>query len=241
MSTQVKTSLSERLATVPWQDLRERLSQQGFATTGPLLSPDECEALKALYAQADRFRSRIVMARYGFGQGEYQYFRYPLPESVQTLRSQFYSELVAVANQWQEQLGLPVRFPEQLKDFLARCHDAGQMRPTPLLIKYGVGDYNCLHQDLYGEHQFPIQLTLQLSRPGQDFSGGEFVLVQQRPRRQSKVQVVSLTQGEAVLFAVNHLPAQGQRSFYRTTLKHGVSPIVSGERYSAGIIFHDAK
>jgi hypothetical protein len=194
-----------------------------------------------LYADARHFRSRVVMQRHGFGQGEYQYFSYPLPDIVAQLRATLYPRLVGVANAWNEAMGIDVRYPPKHADFLARCHEAGQQRPTPLLLQYGPGDYNCLHQDLYGEHVFPIQVAVLLSRPGEDFTGGEFVLTEQRPRMQSRPEVVPLRQGDAVVFAVHHRPVQGSRGFYRVNMRHGVSTLRSGHRHTLGIIFHDAQ
>jgi hypothetical protein len=206
-----------------------------------LITPAECEALTGLYAEDSLFRSRIVMERHGFGRGEYKYFGYPLPEIIAGLRSAIYPRLAPVANRWNMALGIDIRFPEEHADFIARCHDAGQTRPTPLLLRYGAGDYNCLHQDLYGEHVFPIQVAILLSEPGRDFTGGEFVITEQRPRMQSRPEVVPLRQGDAVVFAVHHRPVQGSRGFYRVNLRHGVSRIRSGHRRTLGIIFHDAQ
>lgn len=216
------------------------LDTYGCAVLPGLLTPSECRDLAALYGQDDGFRSRVVMARHGFGQGEYRYFAYPLPGAVQQLREALYPRLVGIANRWNETLGIAVRYPLQHKDFLARCHAAGQVRPTPLLLQYGPGDYNCLHQDLYGEHVFPLQVAVLLSAPGADFTGGEFVLTEQRPRMQSRAEVVPLGQGDAVVFAVHHRPVQGTRGAYRVTLRHGVSRLRSGTRHTLGIIFHDA-
>jgi hypothetical protein len=232
--------LEQRVQALPWTDLHEALHAQGWATTPALLSPDESAGLAGLYAQEAGFRSRVVMARHGFGRGEYRYFAYPLPPAVQALREAFYPHLVPVANQWSEALGLSTRYPGKLSDLLARCHEAGQTRPTPLLLQYGAGDYNCLHQDLYGEHVFPLQVAFLLSEPGRDFTGGEFTLVEQRPRMQSRPHVVSLRQGQAVVFAVRHRPVQGTRGAYRVNLRHGVSTVLTGQRHTAGIIFHDA-
>jgi hypothetical protein len=216
------------------------LSERGYATTVPLLTPAECADMAALYADAARFRSRVIMQRHAFGRGEYQYFNYPLPKLVAELRRAIYPHLAPVANEWAEALGQTAEFPARLDDYLARCHAAGQKRPTPLILKYGADDYNCLHQDLYGPLVFPLQMTVLLSAPSQDFTGGEFLLVEQRPRAQSRAEVVPLRQGEAVIFAVNHRPAGGTRGYYRLALRHGVSRIRSGERYALGIIFHDA-
>jgi len=216
------------------------LLMQGNVVLPALLSATECEAVTRLYPQAAMFRSRVVMARHGFGRGEYQYFSYPLPEVVQGLRSALYPRLAAVANQWNEAMGIDERYPPEHAQFLARCHAAGQTRPTPLLLQYAQGDYNCLHQDLYGEHVFPLQVAVLLSRPGQDFTGGEFVLTEQRPRMQSRAEVVPLRQGDAVVFAVHHRPVQGSRGFYRVNMRHGVSTVRSGHRHTLGVIFHDA-
>ena len=228
-------------ATTRWADTLAELSSQGSAVIKQLLSASECEALVRLYPESQHFRSRIVMQRHGFGQGEYQYFSYPLPETVARLRATLYPELVGLANAWNEAMGMEVRYPEDHTRFLARCHAAGQQRPTPLLLQYGPGDYNCLHQDLYGEHVFPIQVAVLLSRPGEDFTGGEFVLTEQRPRMQSRPEVVPLAQGDAVVFAVHQRPVQGSRGFYRVNMRHGVSRLRSGQRHTLGIIFHDAQ
>lgn len=224
-----------------WAETTAELSQQGSAVIPQLLSAADCEALVRLYPDSRHFRSRVVMQQHGFGRGEYQYFSYPLPETVARLRATLYPELVGVANAWNEAMGLEVRYPEDHASFLARCHAAGQQRPTPLLLQYGPGDYNCLHQDLYGEHVFPIQVAVLLSRPGEDFTGGEFVLTEQRPRMQSRPEVVALNQGDAVVFAVHHRPVQGGRGFYRVNMRHGVSTLRSGRRHTLGVIFHDAQ
>lgn len=224
-----------------WAETLAALNRQGSAVIPQLLSAQECEALIALYPQAQHFRSRVVMQRHGFGQGQYQYFSYPLPQTVARLRNTLYPPLVGLANAWNEAMGIALRYPEDHADFLARCHAAGQQRPTPLLLQYGTGDYNCLHQDLYGEHVFPIQVAVLLSRPGEDFMGGEFVLTEQRPRMQSRAEVVPLRQGDAVVFAVHHRPVQGTRGFYRVNMRHGVSTLRSGHRHTLGIIFHDAQ
>ncbi|MEO6016203.1 MAG: 2OG-Fe(II) oxygenase [Polaromonas sp.] len=221
--------------------LADELQAGGCSVIPQLLTTAECAAITGLYPEKHHFRSRVVMARHGFGRGEYQYFNYPLPGLVQTLRATLYPPLVGVANRWNEAMGLPVRYPAAHDDFLARCHAAGQTRPTPLLLQYGGGDYNCLHQDLYGEHVFPLQAAVLLSQPGEDFTGGEFVLTEQRPRMQSRPEVVSLTQGDAVVFAVHHRPVQGSKGFYRVNLRHGVSRLRSGHRHTLGIIFHDAQ
>jgi len=224
-----------------WDSLAASLDAEGYAVIPSLLSPAESDELVGLYAQEERFRSRVVMARHGFGRGEYQYFSYPLPTRVAELRTALYPRLAVVANRWHEAMGLDVRFPADHAAFLQRCHEAGQTRPTPLLLQYEAGDYNCLHQDLYGEHVFPLQVAVLLSRPGKDFSGGEFVLTEQRPRMQSRPAVVPLEHGDAVVFAVHQRPVRGTRGVYRVTMRHGVSRIRSGNRHTLGVIFHDAK
>jgi uncharacterized protein len=234
-------AVSERLSALDWAAITASLDARGFATTGALLTADECVALAARYAERETFRGRVAMARHGFGQGEYKYFAYPLPEPIASLREALYPPLASVANRWHERLGIETRFPATLAAMLDRCLAAGQSRPTPLLLKYGSTDYNCLHQDLYGEHVFPIQATVLLSAPGKAFEGGEFTIVEQRPRRQSRAHVVPLALGEAVLFAVNIRPMQSARGFARAVLRHGVSEVRAGERYTAGIIFHDAR
>jgi hypothetical protein len=230
-----------RITALDWPRIAGELNAHGAATTGPLLTPEECAELAALYPGETGFRSRIVMARHGFGRGEYKYFAQPLPPLVAGLRAALYPRLVSVANAWNEALGTPRRFPAELAAFTAECHAAGQTRPTPLLLRYGPGDYNCLHQDLYGEAVFPLQVAILLSEPGRDFEGGEFVLTEQRPRMQSRAEVVPLRQGEGVAFAVHHRPVQGTRGTYRVMLRHGVSRIRTGERFTLGIIFHDAR
>lgn len=229
------------LTDIDWTALTEELQTRGSALLPQLLSPAECMAISALYPQAACFRSRVVMAHHGFGQGEYQYFSYPLPDMVQALRTALYPKLVGVANRWNEVMGIDVSYPTEHAEFLARCHNAGQTRPTPLLLQYAEGDYNCLHQDLYGEHVFPLQVAVLLSRPGEDFTGGEFVLTEQRPRMQSRPEVVPLAQGDAVVFAVHHRPVQGSKGFYRVNMRHGVSRLRSGHRHTLGVIFHDAQ
>jgi uncharacterized protein len=221
-------------------DLGDRLDADGCAIIPGVLSETDCAALRDCYATDDLFRSRVVMARHGYGRGEYRYFRYPLPDRVAQLRASLYPPLAAVANRWHEALRIDVRFPADHATFLQRCHDAGQTRPTPLVLKYGEGDYNCLHQDLYGEHVFPLQVALLLSEPGCDFTGGEFVLTEQRPRMQSRVEVVPLRRGDGVVFPVRQRPVRGTRGVYRVTLRHGVSRVRSGNRHTLGIIFHDA-
>jgi len=229
------------MSPINWTRLADDLDARGNTVVPGLLRPTECRELVDLYDREELFRSRVTMARHGFGRGEYQYFAYPLPARVAALREQFYPRLAPIANQWNERMRVKVRYPETHRDYLARCHQAGQSRPTPLILKYGPGDYNCLHQDLYGEHVFPLQLTVLLSVEGADFEGGEFVLTEQRPRMQSRPEVVRLRQGDAVVFAVSHRPVQGTRGDYRVNLRHGVSRIISGQRYTLGIIFHDAK
>jgi uncharacterized protein len=228
------------MKTIEWERVARDLDAQGSAVIERLISPKECAALAALYPNDALFRSRVVMAKHGFGQGEYKYFAYPLPELIAKLRTTLYPHLAAVANRWNEAMGMELGFPAKHSEFIKRCHGAGQRRPTPLLLQYGPGDYNCLHQDLYGEHVFPLQLTLLLSEPGRDFAGGEFVLTEQRPRMQSRAEVVPLRQGDAVIFAVHHRPVRGTRGAYRVNLRHGVSRVRSGRRHTAGIIFHDA-
>ena len=220
--------------------LAASLDRDGFAVLPQLLDAEECRGVVALYDERDKFRSRVVMARHGYGSGEYKYLAYPLPPPIAELRRNLYPALAPIANKWEQQLGRPAAFPEALDRYLERCHDAGQRRPTPLILKYGPGDYNCLHQDLYGELVFPLQATVLLSQPGEDFSGGEFLLVEQRPRRQSKGEVVALRQGDAVIFPVHHRPVAGSRGFYRATMRHGVSRVHSGARFTLGLIFHDA-
>jgi hypothetical protein len=230
-----------RVSALDWEEISQALDAQGCAVLERLLPPETCAALAALYPDDGQFRSRVVMGRHGFGRGEYKYFSYPLPSIIAGLRPELYDRLAPVANRWNEAMGLEVRYPAGHAAFLARCHAAGQRKPTPLLLQYDPGDFNCLHQDLYGEHVFPIQVAILLSAPGRDFTGGEFVLTEQRPRMQSRVDVVPLRQGDAVAFAVHHRPVQGTRGVYRVNLRHGVSRIRSGRRHTAGIIFHDAE
>jgi uncharacterized protein len=225
---------------VGWPDLLTGLDERGYAVLPGLLGERECRSVAALYADEAAFRSRVVMARHNFGRGEYKYLRYPLPSLIAELREALYPRLAPFANRWHKRLHLEPRFPARLDAYLARCHAAGQQRPTPLILKYETGDYNCLHQDLYGELVFPIQATVLLSKPDDDFTGGEFLLVEQRPRMQSKGEVVPLGQGDAVLFAVNFRPVTGTRGDYRVTIRHGVSRLHTGNRYTLGIIFHDA-
>ncbi|MDB5412727.1 MAG: hypothetical protein JWR10_1062 [Rubritepida sp.] len=228
------------LAGLDWARIGAELDAEGAATTGVLLSLEQCAALTALYDEEGRFRSRVVMARHGYGRGEYQYFANPLPPDVLALRGALYAALAPIANRWNAALGNAVRFPPTHAEFLARCHAAGQLRPTPLLLRYGAGDYNCLHQDLYGEHVFPLQAAFLLSEAQRDFTGGEFVLTEQRPRMQSRVNVVPLRQGEGVIFAVHQRPVQGTRGVYRVNMRHGVSRLREGRRHTLGIILHDA-
>jgi len=234
-------SVSERVEKLDWERVWQDLDAQGGVMIGRLLSPDESQSLAALYPKDDIFRSRVVMARHGFGRGEYKYFRYPLPDLIAGLRTAIYPHLVPIANRWNEAMGIDVRYPEEHADFIERCRQAGQDRPTPLLLQYGADDYNYLHQDLYGEHVFPLQLTILLSRPDKDFTGGEFVMTEQRPRMQSRPLVVPLRQGDGVVFAVHNRPVQGTRGMYRVNLRHGVSRVRSGHRHTVGIIFHDAQ
>jgi hypothetical protein len=233
-------TLAARLAPIDWQALSADLDAYGCAVIGNLLPPEQCRELATLYDEEARFRSRVVMARHGFGRGEYKYFAYPLPPVVAELRAAVYPRLAPVANRWNQAMKIAARFPDTHAAFLKRCHAAGQTRPTPLLLRYGPGDYNCLHQDLYGEHVFPLQLAILLSRPDADFTGGEFLLTEQRPRMQSRGEVVPLRQGDGVIFAVHQRPVQGSRGTYRVTMRHGVSRIRSGKRATLGIIFHDA-
>jgi hypothetical protein len=230
-----------RKLAVDWKAVAAGLDAQGSAVLSGLIPPTRCRALAALYGDDGIFRSRVVMARHGFGRGEYKYFSYPLPPLIAKLRGELYPELAKIANCWNEAMGIAARFPDDHAPFIERCHMAGQRRPTPLLLQYGPGDYNCLHQDLYGEHVFPLQLTILLSQPGRDFTGGEFVMTEQRPRMQSRAEVVPLQQGDAVVFAVHNRPVRGTRGVYRVNLRHGVSRLRSGQRYTAGIIFHDAQ
>jgi hypothetical protein len=223
-----------------WPVVAGELEAHGCAVIGPLLDAAQCEALVGLYDTESLFRKRVVMARHGYGRGEYQYFVYPLPPEVEALRTALYPSLAEIANRWNEALGRETRFPPTHQEFLERCHAAGQTQPTPLLLRYGPGDFNCLHQDVYGEHVFPLQVAVLLDRPGVDFAGGEFVLTEQRPRVQSRVEVVPLGQGEGVIFPVRERPVQGTRGTHRVNLRHGVSRLRSGRRHTLGIIFHDA-
>jgi uncharacterized protein len=229
------------IGALDWPAIERELDAYGCAVAPRLLSPDTCREFAALYPDDSRFRSRVVMAKHGFGRGEYKYFAYPLPEGIVALRRGLYSRLAPIADRWNEAMGVSVQYPAEHEAFLKRCREAGQTRPTPLLLRYGPGDYNCLHQDVYGEHLFPLQVAILLSEPQRDFEGGEFVLTEQRPRMQSRAEVVNLTQGDGVMFAVRERPVQGTRGTYRVNLRHGVSRIRSGERFTLGIILHDAK
>lgn len=240
MSRNASPAIAKRIAALDWPALSAELDLRGATTTGPLLSAEECRSLAALYDSEAPFRSRIVMARHGFGSGEYKYLAYPLPGLVADLRSALYQRLAPIASQWMERMGMDTRFPETHADFLEICHAAGQQRPTPLLLRYDAGDYNCLHQDLYGPTVFPIQVAFLLSEPDRDFDGGEFVVVEQRPRMQSRPEVVSLARGEGVIFAVNERPVSGTRGNYRVKMRHGVSRIRAGRRHTLGVIFHEA-
>jgi len=226
---------------VDWARVGADLDAKGFAVMPQLLTPGACREIAAMYDDDRRFRTRIVMARHGFGSGEYKYFDYPLPDRIGELRIALYPEFARIANRWNMEMSIDVQYPKTHAEFLKRCHEAGQSRPTPLLLQYVAGDYNCLHQDLYGEHVFPLQVAILLSEPGRDFEGGEFILTEQRPRMQSRAAVVPLRQGDGVVFAVHHRPVRGTRGTYRVNLRHGVTEIRSGQRHTVGIIFHDAK
>jgi len=239
--TSPPSPIIERVEAIAWRQIGAELDAQGCAVIEKLLTPEQCASLATLYPDDSRFRSRIVMGRHGFGRGEYKYFSYPLPDIIAELRPALYAPLCPIANRWNAAMGIDISYPDSHEAFLKRCHAAGQTRPTPLLLQYGAGDYNCLHQDLYGEHVFPLQVAILLSEPSRDFTGGEFVLTELRPRMQSRAEVVPLRQGDAVVFAVHHRPVQGTRGFYRVTMRHGVSRIRSGRRFTAGVIFHDAK
>ncbi len=235
------TRLNCAMDTTEWKNVARDLDAVGSAVLEHLLSTEECRAISALYPHDDLFRSRVVMARHGFGRGEYKYFSYPLPDRLAELRAAIYPHLVPIANRWNSAMGIDIQYPEKHETFLERCHAAGQLKPTPLLLQYETGDYNCLHQDLYGEHVFPLQVAILLSAPGSDFEGGEFVMTEQRPRMQSRAEVVPLRQGDGVAFAVHHRPVTGTRGVYRVNLRHGVSRVRSGRRHTLGIIFHDAE
>jgi len=234
-------AIDERVARLEWDKIAAHLDAYGYAVIERMLTAQECESLAASYDSDGLFRSRVVMERHNFGRGEYKYFCYPLPETISALRTALYPHLSEVANRWSAAMGVETRFPAKHAQFLDRCHRAGQNRPTPLLLKYGEGDYNCMHQDLYGEQVFPMQTAFLLSAPDEDFTGGEFVLIEQRPRMQSRPQVVPLQRGDGVIFAVHHRPVRGARGYYRVNMRHGVSRLRSGTRYMLGIIFHDAK
>ena len=238
---QSSSDIASRVDAIDWAQATSELDAQGCAVLKGLLTPDECAELAAMYPDDSHFRSRIVMGRHGFGRGEYKYFSYPLPDLIAELRPVLYQRLTGIANRWNESMGIDIRYPASHAAFLKRCHEAGQTRPTPLLLQYEAGDFNCLHQDLYGEHVFPLQVAILLSKPGRDFAGGEFVLTEQRPRMQSRAEVVPLTQGDAVAFAVHHRPVRGTRGTYRVNMRHGVSRLRSGHRHTVGVIFHDAK
>lgn len=229
------------LPTRDWAAIAQALDAYGCAVLRDAVPPEVCAALSAGYEDDARFRTRIVMSRHGFGRGEYKYYAYPLPEIVAGLRATLYPPLAGIANRWNAAMGIAVRYPPEHEAFLDRCHAAGQTRPTPLLLRYGAGDYNCLHQDIYGEHVFPLQIAFLLSEPGRDFTGGEFVLTEQRPRMQSRAEVVPLRQGDGVIFPVHHRPVQGTRGVYRVNMRHGVSRLHSGRRHTLGVIFHDGK
>jgi len=233
--------VADRVDAIDWNRVADDLGEQGCALLETLLTPDECRTISALYADDGRFRSRVIMGRHGYGKGEYKYFAYPLPDLIGSLRSAFYPRLAPIANRWNERMGIGARYPAKHAAFLELCHKACQLRPTPLLLQYGPGDYNCLHQDLYGELAFPLQVAILLSAPGRDFTGGEFVLTEQRPRMQSRPEVVPLRQGDGVVFAVHHRPVKGTRGTYRVNMRHGVSRLRSGCRQTLGVIFHDAK
>ena len=240
-SVLARSGVADRVNNLDWQRVATELDNFGCAIANAIITPEECRQLAGGYAEGEQFRSRVVMARHGFGRGEYQYFRYPLPEIVAELRTILYPPLSNIANKWNEYMGIGVRYPNEHTAFLERCHRAGQTQPTPLLLQYGEGDYNCLHQDIYGEHIFPLQVAFLLSVPGRDFTGGEFALTEQRPRMQSRVEVVPLKQGDGVVFPVHHRPVQGSKGWYRVNMRHGVSRLRSGQRHTLGVIFHDAK
>jgi len=235
-----RRTFTTRISALEWPRIGAELDAYGVARTGPILAPGECTTLSALYDNDTLFRSRITMARHGFGSGEYKYLNYPLPEIVGALRVAMYPNLAAIANRWSASLGHSDIFPNDLEGMLSRCHQAGQIKPTPLMLNYIAGDYNCLHQDLYGAHVFPLQVVILLSVPGRDFEGGEFVVVEQRPRMQSRTEVVTLRQGEAAIFATRERPKQGAKGVYRVQLRHGVSRVRAGQRQTLGLIFHDA-
>ena len=232
---------AQRIESFNWDAINIELDAYGAAVIGPMLSPDQCRTLVSGYDNEDLYRSRVVMARHGFGRGEYKYFSYPLPSIIAELRESLYPYLAKIANRWNESMEIDVRYPAEHEALRACCHEAGQTKPTPLILKYGAGDYNCLHQDIYGEHVFPLQIAFLLSRPSEDFTGGEFTLTEQRPRMQSRAEVVPLGQGMGVIFPVHHRPVKGTRGAYRVNMRHGVSRVRSGQRFTMGVIFHDAK
>ncbi|TLY59922.1 MAG: proline hydroxylase [Gammaproteobacteria bacterium] len=238
---QPPSALLERIAALDWERIAANLEADGCAVIGGMCSPDECRSLSESYLSDELFRSRIVMSRHGFGRGEYKYFAYPLPPPIAALRTALYAPLAEIANRWNRALRVDVRYPAAHAEFLDHCHRAGQTKPTPLLLQYAAGDYNCLHQDLYGEQVFPLQAAFLLSEPGRDFTGGEFVLTEQRPRMQSRAEVVPLGRGDGVIFPVHHRPVRGTRGVYRVNMRHGVSRLRSGRRHTLGLIFHDAR
>jgi hypothetical protein len=240
--TQIKhpLSISQRIESLHWDPIQFELDAHGAAVIGPVLSPVQCQTLIQAYDEEKLYRSRVVMASHGFGRGEYQYFAYPLPSVIVELRESLYPHLAEIANRWNEAIGIDIRYPPRHEVFQSRCHEAGQTKPTPLILKYGPGDYNCLHQDIYGEHIFPLQVAFLLSKPGEDFTGGEFALTEQRPRMQSRVEVVPIEQGMGVIFPVHQRPMKGARGTYRVNMRHGVSRVRSGLRFTLGVIFHDA-
>jgi hypothetical protein len=240
-ATKESNAVSQHVAALDWPGLTSELDAHGCATITSLLASEQCTSLAEMYPADEHFRSRVIMSKHGFGRGEYRYFAYPLPPVVAALRVSLYPPLAEIANRWNQAMGLDVRFPKEHAGFIKRCHAAGQVRPTPLLLQYVPGDFNCLHQDVYGEHVFPFQVAILLKEPGADFTGGEFVLTEQRPRMQSRAEVVALRQGDAVIFPVRHRPVQGTRGTYRVNFRHGVSRVRSGSRHTLGIIFHDAK
>jgi hypothetical protein len=233
-------AIIQRVVALDWPGIGSELDAHGYATIPSLLAPEQCAAITDLYPSDEHFRRQVVMARHGYGRGEYKYFAYPLPAVVAALRVSLYPPLAQVANRWNEALGIDVRFPADHAAFIERCHAAGQVRPTPLVLEYAPGDFNCLHQDVYGEHVFPLQVAILLKEPGADFTGGEFVLTEQRPRMQSRADVVPLQRGDSVIFPVRHRPVRGTRGAYRVNVRHGVSRVRSGSRQTLGIIFHDA-
>lgn len=233
-------SVAAKVQSVDWQAVQTGLMDEGYSIIRGLLSADECAAFRAAYDDETRYRKQVIMARHGYGEGDYRYFRYPLPDTLETLRRESFPPLARAANEWAKRLGRDTKFPESHEDFKAKCHGTGQVRPTPLILRYGKGGYNRLHQDLYGEVYFPFQIAVLLSEPGEDFEGGEFVLVENRPRMQSRPRVVPLRRGDAVVFAVNERPQMGKNGYHKVSLRHGVADITKGERYTLGVIYHDA-